>query len=369
MALSPLPFESLTSMSPNTDSWQQLWQETLPALQNNVPVPGNGLEPRKPRAGQLDAQALDDDLVGLLHEPITHSISMLTEEGSMPFEPEFLLLLKTLLFKYSIWDTGASYGSRLQGLRYSHQSLSRRPLALLFGFSVFLPYAYSRLRNHAMSKSWPDLPAADRRRKLWAALSFCETSHGLLSTVSFVVFLWKGSFRTVSERLARISLTPIRPSSSREVSFDFMNRQMAWHAFTEFLLFAVPLVHWSRNLKKLKKGILARAQRHRLLQPGTMKTKTYSKFPETECAICRERTKHSRPQASDGSTRRYYPIQVSYVTPCGHRFCYFCVSEKILQSAEEGSYWECLRCSRPVYNILRDQEGDSDDQSEVVFDV
>jgi len=360
-------------MPSHPNNWQQLWSETLPGLEESLPATRR-IESRKARASQLDAQALDDDLVGLLREPISRSVSMLTDEGSVPFEPEFLLLLRALIFKYSIWDTGASYGSRLQGLSYSLGSLrvknstSRRPLALFFAFSVLLPYFHSRLRNHAMSKSWPDLPASNLRRKLWSTMSACEATHNLLSTLSFIVFLWKGSFRSVSERLARLSLTSVRPSSSREVSFDFMNRQMAWHAFTEFLLFAVPLLHWSRSIKKLKKALLARARSHRILQPGPSSTQQNSGLPDAECAICHERARNTISQGSDRS-KGVHLIQTPYVTPCGHRFCYFCVSEKILQAAEEDSYWECLRCSRPVYNVLRCQEGESDDQSEDLSDM
>jgi peroxin-2 len=73
--------------------------------------------------------------------------------------------------------------------------LPRRSLLYLFAFSVLLPYVHTRFRNHALSKSWPDLPAADPRRKMWSVLSISETTHSLLATLSFVVFLWKGRYR------------------------------------------------------------------------------------------------------------------------------------------------------------------------------
>ncbi len=35
------------------------------------------------------------------------------------FEPELGLLIQLTLYKFSVWDTGASYGAKLQGLKYT----------------------------------------------------------------------------------------------------------------------------------------------------------------------------------------------------------------------------------------------------------
>lgn len=50
------------------------------------------------------------------------------------FEPELQLLIQLVLYKLSIWNTGASYGAKLQDLRYvvpstSSKRLAREPLA------------------------------------------------------------------------------------------------------------------------------------------------------------------------------------------------------------------------------------------------
>lgn len=39
-------------------------------------------------------------------------------------------------------------------------------------------------------------------------------------------------YRTLTDRLLRLRLVPLQRSSSRSVSYEFMNRQMVWHAFT-----------------------------------------------------------------------------------------------------------------------------------------
>jgi peroxin-2 len=135
-------------------------------------------------------------------------------------------------------------------------------------------------------------------------------------------------------------------------------------------LFVVPLVHWTRNLKKIKRSLAAHTQKLSFLQLESTSKQRYSEVPETECAICLDRTSNSANLRVSQDDANRHPIQTPYVTSCGHRYCYFCVSEKILQAAEEDIYWECLRCSLPVYNILRVQaEADDSDDNERVLDM
>jgi len=43
---------------------------------------------------------------------------------------------------------------------------------------------------------------------------------------------WFGRYRTTVDRLLGMKLVPSRRQVRRSVSYDFMNRQMVWHAFT-----------------------------------------------------------------------------------------------------------------------------------------
>ena len=123
---------------------------------------------------------------------------------------------------------------------------------LLHGFlTVLVPYIHTRLRNNAMSNAWPEAPSSDRRRKLWDWMTSIESTHTALSLVSFVVFLWNGRcvyipphrsmltdhialyrYRTLTDRLLQMPLVPAHKLIKRNVSYEFMNRQMVWHAFT-----------------------------------------------------------------------------------------------------------------------------------------
>lgn len=73
------------------------------------------------RVSQLDAELLDAELTTMLLEPVKASMAQIRSTLPDSLEPELLALLKVVLFKYSIWDRGASYGAMLQNLRYRNE--------------------------------------------------------------------------------------------------------------------------------------------------------------------------------------------------------------------------------------------------------
>ena len=128
-----------------------------------------------------------------------------------------------MLYKFSVWDQGASYGAKLQGLGYAplprvRRSRSCTSLALLLwrhldgrsiasglpqatlafhgALTIFVPYLHARIRAYALSNAWPDAPSSDRRRKAWELLTRLESIHGLAALVNFLVFLWNGRYVT-----------------------------------------------------------------------------------------------------------------------------------------------------------------------------
>ncbi|KAG6336684.1 hypothetical protein ID866_2391 [Astraeus odoratus] len=196
---------------------------------------------------------------------------------------------------------------------------------------------------------------------------------------------------------ANMSLVPAKSKVTREVSYEFMNRQMVWHAFTEFLLFLLPLV----SAKTLQRRIMRAAAR---LTPavfpssdnGKSRQRRRGKFeslPVDQCAICAENASYtlnlgyssgaltsptpyalnqegtSQPTSEDGIPM--FPIYIPYVTSCGHIYCYYCISERMMRTADEGTEigWECLRCAEHVrsadrleveVSVTRDSTSDSD---------
>ncbi|CAE6405314.1 unnamed protein product [Rhizoctonia solani] len=392
------------------DFWRTAWDAAQPRLDTLRQSPTRTPLPRPLRVGQLDSEQLDNELLVILKEPLRKGLDLLKSAWGVDHEPELSLVLRGLLYYFSVWNTGATYGAKLQNLKYQVSSrtwssastsskapsgLPRRLLLSHAGLTVLLPYLHTRLRSHALSNAWPDAPSSDKRRKVWEALSQVESLHGALSLASFVVFLWNGRYRTLADRLLGLRLEPIKRLVSRSVNYDFMNRQMVWHAFTEFLLFMLPLV----DMKALKRRLLRASANLQPLsylpvpsyfRPIKEDTSTaekerrgpYWSLPTSECAICTEEaaTTVAHMIAPDASERRQelaasekwmpeaaptHPLNTPYITSCGHAYCYVCVADRVLRAADDGGdVWECLRCTAPVLRIHRadsDTPGFGDD--------
>ncbi|KZW04128.1 hypothetical protein EXIGLDRAFT_758429 [Exidia glandulosa HHB12029] len=334
------------------------------------------------RVGQLDAEQLDQDLVLLLKEPFAKALNVINSSWSFKIEPELVLIIQVILYKYSVWDLGATHGARLQGLRFARprnvagktltpSRLPRRTVYAHAVLTVVLPYLHTRLRTFALSRAWPDAPVTHYRRRLWDAMSFGETLHAYFALAGFCLFLHNGRHRTLVDRILGLRLVPAQQITSRSVSYEFMNRQMVWHAFTEFLLFLLPLVNM-RTLRRRLNNALARVNISSMLPapisrqlgltsalfPGSgrkLLTGKYADLPEDQCAICAENASFDVTDMLDVHARsNTHPIQTAYIASCGHTYCYFCLAQALLRAADEGERgWECLRCGEMVRDASR----------------
>lgn len=219
------------------------------------------------RVNQLDAELLDRELAELLLDPVKKALGSIRSTLPSDLEPELLLLLKLALFKFSIVDRGASYGSMLQNLKYRNewahrgalqstardQPLSRLQLTLYPLLTIVAPYLGSKWQDHMTSLSYSDMPNNDSRRLLWKLTDATQRIWSALVLANFAVFLADGKFRSIADRLLGMRLTYSQRTMNRNVSFEFLNRQLVWHAFTEFLLFLLPLVRPKRLFRRLMK--------------------------------------------------------------------------------------------------------------------
>ncbi|TRM67666.1 Pex12 amino terminal region-domain-containing protein [Schizophyllum amplum] len=380
----------------NRTAWEDAWERALPRISSlRDTLSRNPIVSRVTRVGKLDSELLDQELVQLLEEPLKKAFSLLNTNLRAQFQPELTLLIQLTLYKLSIWNQGASYGARLQDLRYSApkatgsrarnvpaSGLPRRLLLLHGVITLLLPYVHGKLRTYALSKAWPDAPSSDRRRKAWELLSSLESSYAALSLGNFVAFLWDGRYRTIADRLCKLELMPSSRVTQRNVSYEFMNRQMVWHAFTEFLLFFLPLVNARALRRRLSRTVtsvvdvftsttgsrsgIARRQRRG----------KYWSLPQDQCAICAENAAYNFNLSDDSNALTaltaapstatgppapdsgldddappQFPINVPYAASCGDVYCYHCLAERLMRVTDEGSAaqgWDCLRCGEAV---------------------
>ncbi|KAL4871587.1 hypothetical protein BDV12DRAFT_24509 [Aspergillus spectabilis] len=351
----------------------------LPYPLNTLPQSGfslwnsiKGREGIRPafRVGQVDAELLDEELLGLLKGQVGDALKYYGPHLREDWSNEIQLILRTILFKLSIWDHDASYGAALQSLKYV-DSRSKGPVhstptkiqKSLYGLlTVGGRYAWDKWESWLISQESGYEEPSQEVRSLSRITNLFSTTHSIAAFISFLVFLVNGRYRTLVDRLLRMRLTPPSAQASREVSFEYLNRQLVWHAFTEFLLFLLPLVgisrwrRWvSRAWRKTMSAIRSTAH-DRTTTNFEDKQGELSFLPERTCAICYKATNDSTSPETDvltssasggiiGSAQT--DITNPYETnPCGCIYCFVCIVQKL--EGEEGEGWVCLRCGELV---------------------
>ncbi|KAI1258473.1 Pex12 amino terminal region-domain-containing protein [Xylariaceae sp. FL1019] len=345
----PYPFDRLGTASLSTWELISSREGTKPAF----------------RVGQVDAELLDEDLIQQLRDQVGDALKYLGPNIRDDWSAEILLALRAILFKLTVWDHDATYGAALQNLKYTD---ARRDASVisppsrwqksLYGLvTVAGKYGWTKWEDWLLEQdNGYDRPSPWVRR-LSGLTSRITTVHSMAAFASFLIFLLHGRYRTLLDRILRMRLAPPTNQVSREVSFEYLNRQLVWHAFTEFLLFVLPLVginRWRRWLGRTWR------KTKELIQVGPQDDSGEKKgelafLPERTCAICYQDQNSAVSEnevlaaaASSGVVgSAQTDITNPYETmPCGCIYCFVCLATRL--EREEGEGWTCLRCGELV---------------------
>lgn len=335
------------------------------------------------RVGQVDAELLDEELLDLLKTQAGEGLKLLGAHLKDDWGAEISAVLRAALWKLSIWDHGASYGASLQGLRYvdarsddtAVQEATKWQRAAYGLITVGGRYGWSRWEERLSSlENGYDEPSTMIQR-LSRLTTLATNTHNIAAFFSFMIFLYNGRYRTLTDRILRLRLVPSTNQTNREVSFEYLNRQLVWHAFTEFLLFLLPLVgisRWRRWLARAWKNVSRTVTK---LVSGSSKTDDDDELPQGElaflpertCAICYQDQNPAGGQSeqeviSAGGNSGVIGSAATDITnpyeaiPCGCIYCYVCLAQRI--EAEEGEGFTCLRCGETAVKYCRPWSGD-----------
>ncbi|GAA5895807.1 hypothetical protein JCM5296_006672 [Sporobolomyces johnsonii] len=430
----------------------------VPAIRNSLArFPSAPL--RISRVAQLDASLLDNELEAILQAPVKTALEGVTTPGRWSWEPEVLALLRLAVLRMSLWDNGATYGSSLQNLRYRNEgkhgrglqstatdsSLTRLQKLAYTVLFVLPPYLHARLQDRMLTSSWADEPLprtwislVDPRRALisgrrrgeemiqwrrewkraiWELLGAGEKLAAFAGLANFLIFLYNGRYRTLVDRILKMRLVYAQRSVTPNVSFEYLNRQLVWEAFTEFLLFLMPLINLHRLRLRLSKAVTSRAVNSKTLRavasalpaplastlglsslaasskassdPSESRKGPLHFLPPSTCPICYSSFNHlsaalpsssladptdpsssllhssstsSGPTASQDTT-----VKIPYVADCTDecRYCYYCVVGALARAEDEAEEaWLCLRCGGEVKGVRREEVGEREAEEE-----
>ncbi|ORY06398.1 Pex12 amino terminal region-domain-containing protein [Clohesyomyces aquaticus] len=331
------------------------------------------------RVGQVDAELLDEELLALLKSQVGEGLKYFGSHLTDTWSAEILLALRLILFKLSIWNNNASYGAHLQGLRYADarsKSSARPPpkpwQKVAYGIiTIGGRYSWTKWEEYLLAAQEDyTVPQSDALQFASRMTEYINNAHDIAGLASFLIFLINGRYRTITDRVLRLRLTPTTHAAQREVSFEYLNRQLVWHAFTEFLLFLLPLVgisRWRRILgrswRKFKVSVLTLLGRKSSTTSASDNEEDRRAagelgfLPQRTCAICyRDQNPTTASEADvlsasaggggvvgSAATDITNPYEAM---PCGCVYCFACLAQRIAN--EEGEGWTCLRCGELV---------------------
>lgn len=292
--------------------------------------PETDVDPQTPvlRISQLDALELDSALEQLLWTQFSQCFQNCRPGLLTPLEPELRALLQLFVWRFTLYSSSTTVGQSLLSLRY-HNILSSspryRPLSRRQKLSLALLTAgpqWLKERSHslllclglsaggAVSESGGLLQQGLRN-----CMTLVSSVAQLASLINFLVFLRKGRHPVLAERIVGARAVFSKPNVVRDITYQYMNRELLWHGFAEFLIFLVPLIN-TRKLKATVSSIVFGGQSSK----GEGATEGQGVLKE--CGLCGE-----------------WPT-MPHTVGCQHVFCYYCIKSHSIADA----YLTCPKC-------------------------
>ena len=264
------------------------------------------------RVSQLDALELDEEILEMLWGQLSNCARHFSANTLYTIKPEVMALLRLLLWRYSLLATGATFGQQMLGLTYSHSYNSAAPISrakriTLVGLQIFAGWVHER---------WGGLLpwlSQEKGEVLCKIVSYIELLLKAVMLLNFINFLLQGRYPTMFQRLLDLGMSHTRKQISQTPAFAYMNREILWHGFTEFIFTVLPLV----NVARLRRWCHSVA---------------------TKCGI-----QLARPVGNCCPVCNSVPC-MPHLPDCGHVHCYYCLRSNLL--ADE--MFQCGICNLPV---------------------
>lgn len=268
------------------------------------------------RVSQLDALELDKEILEMLWSQLSNCARHLPVNTLYTVKPEVTALLRLVLWKYSVVATGATFGQQMLGLTYSKSynsssSASRASLMALIGLQIFTEWTRER---------WGGLLPWLSQENGMILCKFMNTIELMLKIVTlmnFVKFLLQGRYPTILQRLLGLGMSHTRKQISQTPAYAYMNREILWHGFTEFIFTVLPLV----NVSRLRRWYNSVAMKCGIWLPQPM---------DNCCPVCNS-----------------VPC-MPHLPDCGHIHCYYCLKSNLL--ADE--MFQCCICNSPITQCI-----------------
>ncbi|KAL6439540.1 hypothetical protein ACFW04_003978 [Cataglyphis niger] len=243
------------------------------------------------RINQIDAAQLDTEIYKILKNQIKE-IARYSGPGKIDkWQAEVDVLLKFLIWKFSLQRGSSTFGQQLLNLQYANINQKKAILYLIL--SVLPQYLKDKLSNENIS---------DRGMLIQSVKSFIDwTSNAVsfLELINLLYFLHRGVQSRGIEFLLNLSSQSITTHRPRTIGYSYMTRELLWHGLMELFTIGIPMI----NFHYLKYTVIRLWRRPELVMRRSFPVMDAT----TKCAYCEEN-----------------PILPSHAG-CTHIFCYYCL--------------------------------------------
>ncbi|CAL1677044.1 unnamed protein product [Lasius platythorax] len=244
------------------------------------------------RINQIDAAELDTEIYKVLKNQ-TKEIAKYSAPGKIDkWQAEVDVLLKLLIWKFSLQRGSSTFGQRLLNLHYA--DINQKKAVLYLILSVLPQYLKDKFANENLS---------DRGvlvQGLKSLVDWTSNVVGLLELINLLYFLHRGVQPRAIEFLLNLSSQSITTHRPRTIGYSYMTRELLWHGLMELFTIGIPMI----NLHYLKHAV---TRLWRRTEPATVSRSFPVMNATTKCAYCDEN-----------------PILPSHAG-CSHVFCYYCL--------------------------------------------
>ncbi|NXP04558.1 PEX2 factor, partial [Thinocorus orbignyianus] len=275
------------------------------------------------RISQLDALELNKALEQLVWSQFSSCFHGFKPGVLAHVEPEVKAFLWLILWRFTVYSKSATVGQAILNIQYKNnlaQSEKYQPLSK----QQKLWYLILTVGGRWLEERCYDVFSNPQLQSFCRVKPYINFGAGLLKLcglVNFLVFLQKGTFATLTERILGIRSVFCKPQGIRQVGFEYMNRELLWHGFAEFLIYLLPLV----NVHKLKLKLASWC----LPVVGLSDSENTLAAEGRECSLCGE-----------------WPT-LPHTVGCPHVFCYYCIKSSYLADM----YFTCPRCGSEVHGL------------------
>ncbi|XP_039983169.1 peroxisome biogenesis factor 2 isoform X2 [Xiphias gladius] len=209
------------------------------------------------RISQLDALELDSALEQLVWTQFSQCFQNCRPGLLTSLEPELRALLQLLLWRFTLYSSSATVGQSLLSLHYHstlsssphYKPLSRRQKLGLALFTLCPSWLQERYHNLLLCLGLCSAgPVYVRisgllQQGLRSCLTLVSSIAQLARLINFLVFLRKGCHPVLAERIVGAQAVFSKSRAVRDITYQYMNRELLWHGFAEFLIFLLPLIN------------------------------------------------------------------------------------------------------------------------------